>query len=208
MNKHILRFFQIVSDVFGPLSVPTYGMIVAMWLTPLNVLPERNKILVTLLIALFTGLLPLLFIAGLIRMGKVSDNSISDRRQRPLPYSVTTVCYIAAALFLGSVRAPLWLQLFFYGAAFATLVALLISFGWKISAHTTALGGFVGLLGWLAIDGLADVNAMMLLSVGVILAGLVGTSRLALGRHTLGQVAAGFILGLICTLLPNIIIYF
>lgn len=205
--KGVERRAQIFSDVFCPLLVPTYGMAVAMWVTPLRVLPEKARLLATLLIAIITGLAPLCFIVALKKVGLVSDNSLSDRRQRPAPMIVTMICYIGAGLFLSSASSPLWLQLFFYGAAVATLIATLITLRWKISAHAIALGGLEGMLLWLAVGSLSDVNPMVLLTIGLVIAGGVGTSRLLLNRHTLAQVVAGFFLGLVCTFFSTMFFY-
>lgn len=195
----VVKVAQIMSDVFSPITVPTYGMALAMWLTPLRVLPERGRLLATLLIFLITGITPLVAIMSLIRMGRISDNSISDKRQRPLPLLIAMFCYAGAGLFLASARAPFWLQIFYYGAALATAIATVITLWWKISAHTIAMGGLVGMMLWFAVGGLADVNAMLLLSIGILLAGCIATARLILQRHTLGQVIVGFFLGIICT---------
>ena len=198
---------KIISDVFSPLLVPTYGMALSMWVTSLRALPERSRLLATLLIAMITGLVPLAFIMTMRRMGKISNNDISDRTQRPLPLTVAILCYVAGAIFLGYAHAPLWLQIFFYGAAAAAAIALLITFWWKISAHSTAMGGLLGLLFWFAVGGLADINAMVLITVGIVISGAIGTSRIALRCHTLSQVCAGFALGFVCTFLPTIIFY-
>lgn len=51
---------------------------------------------------------------------------------------------------------------------------------------------------WFAVSGLADVNVMIMLSMGIVLAGVMCTARLLLQRHTLGQVLAGLLLGFAC----------
>ena len=199
---------QILSDLFCPLLVPTYGIALALWGTSLRALPERSRWLATLVIAIITGLVPLVVIAVLRQTGRVSDNSMSNREQRPLPMAITMLCYVAAGLFLGSARAPLWLRVFFYGAALATAIDTVITFRWKISAHTTAMGGLTGLILWLAVAGMADVSAMAILSIGIVLAGTIATSRLILGRHTLAQVMAGLLLGFACTFGLTYLSYF
>lgn len=194
-----MRRAQIFSDVFSPLLMPTYGMALAMWLTPLRVLPEKSRLLATLMIALITGVTPLAAIAAMRSMGYVSDNSISRREQRFVPMIIVLACYIGAALFLDSAHAPFWLQLFFYGAAVATAIATVITFRWKISAHCTAAGGLAGMMMWLADNQAEGLAALLFLSVVLLIVGGVGTSRLILKRHTLAQVVAGFALGFGCT---------
>jgi len=188
---------QIISDIFSPITVPTYGMILAMWATPLRSIPESNRLIATLLVAVITGLLPLIAITLLIKTGKVNNRSVSDRRQRPLPMSIAAICYMAAGMFVGSLGAPMWLRMFFIGASIATFTGMLITLKWKISAHTTAMGGLTGMILWFAISGMADVNIMILFSIGIILSGAIATSRLLLQRHDICQVLAGLALGFV-----------
>lgn len=188
-----------VSDALSPLLVPTYAVAMSMWLTPLKVIPEGARFKVTAIVAALTALLPLLAIVALMRMGRVSDRSISDRRQRHWPYLITVICYLGTAYCL--MRFGLmWVSVFFFGATVATLVCGLINFFWKISAHTTALGGLTGLTAWYALTGLTTVNPLVLLTIVLLLSGLTGTSRLLLNRHTAGQVFAGFGVGFACVL--------
>ena len=53
------RAAQIVSDVFSPLLAPTYCMAMAMWITPLQILPESTRMGATLGVAIITGAIPL-----------------------------------------------------------------------------------------------------------------------------------------------------
>lgn len=190
-----LRWAQIVSDVFSPLLVPTYAMAMSMWITPLRVLPEKGRLLATGFVALITAVVPFLAIMVLMRLGQVADRAITRRDQRSAPYSVAVVCYAAASWTVHSFGAPMWLSMFFAGAAVATAFALVVNTIWKISAHATAVGGLAGMMAWFAAGGLADVGAMLWLSGVLAVGGLVCTARLVLGRHTLAQVCAGFIAG-------------
>ncbi len=195
-HKNVLeRIAQILSDFFSPIVVPTYGTALALWITPLSILPERIRFGVMAMIALITAVIPTATIVTMIRLGRVSDMSISNRRERFIPFMVTIACYVAAAIYLGVVHAPAWLSLFFIGAAVSTLIAMLINFGWKISAHATSAGGLAGIVSWLAFNHLAIGNAAAWVSGSVVLVGLIATSRLILNRHTLGQVCAGAALG-------------
>lgn len=189
---------QLVSDILSPILVPTYATALAMWVTPLRAVPESVRWQVTAMVFAITGLIPLIAISLMIKMGKVSDRAISNRRQRFLPMSVAAVCYALAGLFISSLHGPLWLRMFFYGAAGATVLDFFITLRWKISAHTTSMGGLVGMMFWFAVSGLADVNVMIMLTLGILLAGTMCTARLLLRRHTLGQVLAGLALGFAC----------
>lgn len=195
-----MSWAQLVSDIFSPIMMPTYGMVVAMWCTNMNVVPTSHRVLATVLVWFLTGLIPFVTIAILIKMGKVHTRSIENRNERFVPMSVAAVCYLATSLFIRSLGAPSWIYMFFAGAAVAVGVAMAVTTRWKISAHTTSAGGFVGLASWLVVNTLADVNAMIVLSVAIIIAGAVSSSRLMLSRHTPAQAAAGLALGFAATM--------
>lgn len=190
------RWAKIVSDFFSPLLVPTYAMAVAMWLTPLRVLPERSRLISTAIVAFLTAVLPALAIMALIRAGRVSDAAISDRRERFIPFSISALCFLFAAWILHRMGAPAWLSMFYVAAAAVAAVELVVSIAWKISAHAGAMGGLAGMFLWFTVSGVPDLGALASLSVAIICGGLVCSSRLALHRHTFLQVVAGFILGL------------
>lgn len=197
-ERHSPAWAQWVSDVFSPLLIPVYGMVIALWCTDMRSLPENARVLATVIVGLICGLLPFLAIAFLIKIGKVHTRSIANPRERFLPMSIGATCYIAAGLFVSSAGAPSWLRMFFIAAAVATVIAMAITTRWKISAHTTAVGGLLGMTAWCVCHATADIEALTELSVVALIAGLVATSRLLLQRHTMGQVLAGLALGFAC----------
>ncbi len=186
---------QLVSDVFSPLLVPTFAIVVAMWCTDLRNIPEYNRVIATAMVALITGAMPLLTIFGLIKLKRVDSTAIPKASQRFVPMAVGITCYVLTAVLMRRLGAPSWLTFFFVGAAAAAFVAALITTVWKISAHATGIGGLLGLTAWCSVYGLVDINAMIVLTTVILITGLVGTARLMLERHTLGQVIAGYALG-------------
>jgi membrane-associated phospholipid phosphatase len=192
------RFAQIMSDVFSPILIPTYCMILAMWITPLNVLPERTRVNAVIGIAFITAIMPALILFTLIRMRRVSDTSVSNRKERTVPYIATIICYALAAFYLQFIHAPEWLVLFYVGAGLATLIATVITLWWKISAHAIGMGGMIGMLLWLTYNSISSgMSAMVWLSVSIVLAGLIGTTRIILKRHTPAQVYMGAVVGIV-----------
>lgn len=189
---------QIISDILSPLLVPTYCMAMAMWITPLQVLPERTRLGSTLGVAFITAIVPLMLLLALLRLGRVSDFCLSDRRQRTLPMAVAALAYAAAGFYLTVLHAPHWLVGFFCGASIATLIAMIVNVWWKISAHSIAMGGMAGMMLWFAVARLATVDAIIWLTAVVMLGGIVASARLVLERHTLAQVAAGWLCGAVC----------
>ncbi len=189
------RIAQVLSDLFSPIVLPAYMMAVALWVSPLSVAPERVRLVTMGVVVALTAIVPTVVILSLIKLGKVKDVSLSDRSERFIPYVVSIVCYLATALFLGSVGAPMWLRSFYIGAALAGVVAYAITSKWKISAHSSSVGGVAAALAWMCFHGLLIYSPMVWVTAAIVLAGLIGTSRLILHRHTPAQVFAGYCLG-------------
>lgn len=199
------RCAQVCSDIFSPLLIPTYAYIVLMWLTPLVVIPERIRLITVVVVAIATGAIPMAMILTLRRIGYISDNAISNRRQRTLPLLITAVCYAGTAIYLYKLDAFGWVFRFFLGAALACGIAAAVSLKSKISAHATAISGMTMLILWLAFRRWLLIHPMIVITVMILLCGLVGTSRLRLLRHNLSQVLCGYLLGSICVFLALII---
>lgn len=84
------------------------------------------------------------------------------------------------------------------------MTALITNF-WKISLHAIGIGGFVGfMVGLNQYSHLA--NFEIVLPMLFFLSALVLSARLKLNAHSLGQVYAGFVLG-ICVSFVSFIIY-
>ncbi|MCI7272956.1 hypothetical protein MR642_01345, partial [bacterium] len=137
---------QIVSDICSPLLVPTYGTAVAMWFTTLRAVPEVYRLIVTAIVAFITAGIPLATVLVLMRRGRVSDMPITNRGERIAPMWVASMCYVGTSFVLGYFGCPMWLRLFMCGAGIATVIALIITIFWKISAHTTGMGGLTALV--------------------------------------------------------------
>jgi membrane-associated phospholipid phosphatase len=76
----------------------------------------------------------------------------------------------------------------------------LINLVWKVSAHMVGIGGVIGAV--IALSVQLDTDFFYILSSLILLAGLLGYSRLKLNAHTPAQVYLGFVVGF----LPQMII--
>lgn len=182
---------HIVSWILSPLLIPVYGMIIAFWLTTLNVLPVGIKVQVIAVVWAFTCIAPMLVILALWRSHMVTSPGLNNRKERPIPYILTIVCYLATAYYLYAIHAPQWLWLFMIAGAGAAFVSLVVNFRWKISAHMAAAAGLLAMVFRIAADRVAVVDMWPVVTIGIMLLGLLGTSRIVLKCHTLGQVLAG-----------------
>lgn len=194
----IKKISHIVSFVFSPLLVPTYGVALAMTFSYLALAGTATRLGVTSVIFIITCIFPLLLIALLWKLGKVSDPGLNERGDRTLPYVITAASYIASMVYLGGIKAPVWMMMFFGGALLAVIICIIVNRWWKISAHMTAMGGLLALAFRIAVGGYAIRSMLWLVFALVVVCGVVATARLVLERHTLGQVTAGFVNGFVC----------
>lgn len=178
-----------------PLLMPVYGALLAFNLSILNYMPFASKLTFTLIIAGVNVLIPSVMVLMLKRLGLVDDLGLNGRKERLIPYLITILCMGGTAFFMWSKGAPMWLVMFFVGGGVAGVINLIVNFRWKISAHSAGIAGIVALLIRILHDGMPQGDVFTWLIIWIAAAGLLGSARVWLGRHTAAQVLAGFAVG-------------
>lgn len=190
-------FARICSTVFHPLIIPSIGIFISLFFSYMSLLGDPYILSNTLLVALFTILFPSVGVFMLYKMKLITSVGLVNREERTLPYIIFLVCYAACAIYL-------WLTGlrgiqfgFVVGGIVALICDLVINRWWKISVHMTAIGGITGLIFVMSyLQYIMYTDYMFYLQIGSVLAaGCLGTSRILLKRHTLGQVVCGFFNG-------------
>ena len=186
---------HILSWVLVPILIPVFGILFIFRLSILDVIPAGMQTAVTFVIAGINFFAPMLLIFLLKILGVVQDVGLNGQKERAIPYIITALCYGGSAWFVASRGAPVWVAMFFCGGVVAALVNLAINFKWKISAHAAAIAGLVALLIRLQRDVAVEPKLFIWLLITVGAAGLLGSARVWLGRHTVWQVLAGYMVG-------------
>ena len=199
------KISKIISALFSPILVPTYGLAIAGTLTILHLLPVSLIWTAVGITFVITCLVPVTAIMAMYRTGYIKDPGLNERTERTIPYIVTALCYAGCGFFLYKANAPFWLPMFFAGGGVACVINIIVNRWWKISAHAAGMGGLVALMFRIIASHYALYNLNVWLSVMIIVAGMVMTSRVYLKRHTLWQVLAGFANGFICVYLLSMI---
>ena len=139
-----------------------------------------------LLAALFTAVLPTLFITYGVRRGRWSDRTVGTRRPRLVVLAFITASVATGLILLLVLGAPRLLTgyLAFMLASVAVLAA--ITTVWKISIHCAVASGSVAILA---------LSFGPLVLPAYALVALLGWSRVALSDHTVAQAVAGAVLG-------------
>ncbi|MDE6010855.1 MAG: hypothetical protein K2F87_05385 [Muribaculaceae bacterium] len=194
--KAVTMVAHILSWGLSPVLLPTYAIIVIFALSMLSFSPLKSKVIITAIVFGFTCLLPCLAIILLMKHGDVKDAELSRRSERFVPYLINLLCLLGCGFYLGTTGLPEWVSLFYIGAAVATAINLLVNFKWKISAHGAGIGGFIAMLMIMNRYGLPHYNLWGWCIGAVIAGGLLGMSRVWLGRHTPMQTVMGEIAGI------------
>jgi len=185
---------HVISTVFQPLLMPTYGVMLLFAYTYFGVVYSHKFWQIVTPVLFFSFLIPGLLIYMLYRIGILSDLSLKVRKERFYPYFITVLSYSTLMIYYYRMQMPKWFLMMIAASIAIMLIAILITLIWKISAHMFGIGGIIG--GVMSISYFVErSNPYYLFMILLIIAGMIGTSRLILKRHTLGQVIGGFLLG-------------
>lgn len=188
-------FFRIVSAILHPLLLPVFGMLLLFQVGTFRMYPLEYQLYITGMIFLNMTLLPAAGVLLLKKTGQISDLDVSVRSERVFPYIISLITSISAIVLLIRYQMPWMVVKLFIGSTFAAVLAFIITFKWKISAHVIAFGCLVASSLIICIN--QGINPTTFFVILFLLAGLQATSRVYLKAHTLGQVVAGFSLGFI-----------
>ena len=184
-----------MSAIFTPFYLPIVGLVALFVFSYLGLLPWAYKLLVLGMVYLFTILVPTLLIHLYHRYQGWTPLQIGVKERRMVPYAVSIFCYFACYYLMTRLRIPSFTARILMAALLIQIVCAIVNVWWKISTHTAAIGGVTGAL--MAFSMLFAFNPVLWLCFTLLVSGMVGSSRIILHQHTLGQVLAGYGIGLL-----------
>jgi membrane-associated phospholipid phosphatase len=179
-----------VSAIFHPLILPAIAFTLLIVADPTQDL--LYKLTVEGIAIFFSVILVPAYIFFLKQKGLVDSADIIIREQRINPLLIGALSYFIGFLLLKFVGAPSLIQGLMFCYATNTLLIVLITNWWKVSVHTTAIGGPVVALA-------CQFGSIVFPFFGLI--PVIGASRLILKRHTFAQVLVGAAIGVMMTAL-------
>ena len=197
MNEKRLRTAsRIISGIFYPFIIPFGGFLVLFLFSYLRIMPFQYKLIVLAVVYCFTILMPMLTIFLFQKINGWGIKELSHREKRFIPYILTIMAYVFCLLMMYKLNLPRYMSGIILATLIAMVICIFINLKWKISEHMTGMGGVVG--GLIAFSFLFNYNPVWWLCFFILIAGMLGTSRIILKQHTLGQVLSGFVVGVIC----------
>ncbi len=188
-----LRLARWLSSVFRPEFFPVVGFVALFAFTYLSLLPWQFKVFVLSLVALGTIVLPRLTVRFWRRANRMERHLLRLRQNRFFPYLVYILYYAFTLHLLTRLHLPHYMRGIIVGSLLIQATCAFINLWWKISLHAAGAGGVVGAL--MAYSLIFGFNPLWWLSLCILIAGLVGTSRMLLRQHSLMQVVAGSVAG-------------
>ena len=198
-QKQIILTARLLSMLFTPFYLPIVGITLLFLFSYLNMFPWSYKIQVLLMVYLFTIMLPTLLIHIYRRYQGWNLIELGHREKRMIPYVLSIISYFTCVYVMERLHMPHFMGSIIVAALAVQIVCALINVWWKISTHTAAIGGVAGAL--FAFSYYLGFNPVWWLSLVIIVAGMVGSSRMILRQHSLSQVVGGFAVGFICAAL-------
>lgn len=196
-EKEIIFTAKVLSVLFTPFYLPILGLLILFIFSYLSLLPLIYKLFLLLMFYLFTVFLPTALIRFYRRYQGWTLIELGSRERRAIPYVISIFSYLLCYYIMAATHVPHFMGSILIAALVIQVACAIINLFIKISTHTAAIGGVTGAL--LAFSVIFSFNPVWWLCIVLLLAGMVGTSRMILRQHSLRQVVLGYLAGVACS---------
>ena len=198
-DKTMLRVARITSIVFTPFSIPFLAFLVLFLFSYLRIMPILYKGIVLGIVYCFTILTPTITIFLFRKINGFARQELSERKKRYVPILLTIISYVFCLLMMRKLNIPWYMTGIIFVSLVISIICILVNLKWKLSEHMAGMGGNIG--GLVSFSALFSYNPVVWLCLFILIAGILGSARIVLGHHTLGEVLSGFVVGLVCSFL-------
>ncbi len=198
-DKTLIRTAKVISAVFTPFSIPFLAFLVLFIFSYLRIMPLQYKLIVLGVVYCFTILMPTLTIFIFRKINGFSPEELVERKKRYVPFILTITSYVFCLLMMHRLNIPWYMTGIILSALVMMVICIIVNLKWKLSEHMAGAGAVIG--GLVAFSALFGYNPIWWLCLFILVAGILGTARIILQHHTLGEVMGGFAVGLVCSLL-------
>ena len=188
-----------VSAIFTPFSIPFLAFLILFLFSYLSIMPIQYKLIVLGIVYCFTIMIPVLAIFIFKKINGFSAQELGERKKRYVPFFLTITSYVFCLLMMNRLNIPWYMSGIILAALIMMVICIVVNLKWKLSEHMAGAGAVIG--GLVAFSALFGYNPVWWLCLFILVAGVLGTARIILGHHTLGEVMGGFAVGFICSLM-------
>ena len=198
-EKTLIRVARMVSAIFTPFSIPFLAFLILFLFSYLSIMPIQYKLIVLGIVYCFTIMIPVLAIFIFKKINGFSAQELGERKKRYVPFFLTITSYVFCLLMMNRLNIPWYMSGIILAALIMMVICIVVNLKWKLSEHMAGAGAVIG--GLVAFSALFGYNPVWWLCLFILVAGVLGTARIILGHHTLGEVMGGFAVGFICSLM-------
>ena len=198
-DRSLIRTARVISAIFTPFSIPFLAFLILFLFSYLRIMPIQYKLIVLGVVYCFTILMPTLTIFLFRKINGFSPEDLGERKRRFMPFLLTITSYVFCLVMMHRLNIPWYMTGIILAALIMMVICIVVNLKWKLSEHMAGVGAIVG--GLVSFSALFGYNPVWWLCLFILIAGVLGTARIILQHHTLGEVLVGFAVGLICSLL-------
>ena len=198
-DKTMLRVAKVTSALFTPFSIPFLSFLVLFLFSYLRIMPMVYKLIVLGIVYCFTILTPVVTIFLFRKINGFDIQELTERKKRYVPILLTIISYVFCLLMMRKLNIPWYMTGIILTALIVSVICMIVNLKWKLSEHMAGMGGVIG--GLVSFSALFGYNPVAWLCVFILIAGVLGSARILLGHHTLGEVLGGFTVGLLVSVL-------
>ena len=198
-DRTLIRTARVISAIFTPFSIPFLAFLILFLFSYLRIMPIQYKLIVLGVVYCFTILMPTLTIFLFRKINGFSPEDLGERKRRFMPFLLTITSYVFCLVMMHRLNIPWYMTGIILAALIMMVIYIVVNLKWKLSEHMAGVGAIVG--GLVSFSALFGYNPVWWQCLFILIAGVLGTARIILQHHTLGEVLVGFAVGLICSLL-------
>ena len=198
-DRTLIRTARGIAAIFTPFSIPFLAFLILFLFSYLRIMPIQYKLIVLGVVYCFTILMPTLTIFLFRKINGFSPEDLGERKRRFMPFLLTITSYVFCLVMMHRLNIPWYMTGIILAALIMMVICIVVNLKWKLSEHMAGVGAIVG--GLVSFSALFGYNPVWWLCLFILIAGVLGTARIILQHHTLGEVLVGFAVGLICSLL-------
>lgn len=198
-DRSLIRTARVISAIFTPFSIPFLAFLILFLFSYLRIMPIQYKLIVLGVVYCFTILMPTLTIFLFRKINGFSPEDLGERKRRFMPFLLTITSYVFCLVMMHRLNILWYMTGIILAALIMMVICIVVNLKWKLSEHMAGVGAIVG--GLVSFSALFGYNPVWWLCLFILIAGVLGTARIILQHHTLGEVLVGFAVGLICSLL-------
>jgi membrane-associated phospholipid phosphatase len=212
------------SLLFHPIFLITYFLLLMLIINPFlfgaSTIKDTGLIIIYVVaISIVFPLIPVIMMYGL---GMSKSLQMKSRTERTIPLVLTGIFYLWLYInMFNNQSIPLAFNVFLLGSVITLFTCFFVNLFTKISLHTAGIAGLFTGFCWFRYhysydtfllkinsDLIYNINTNLILVILLIIAGLIGTSRLILKAHFPSDIYGGYLVGFAAQIISmRILIY-